>query len=350
MKKKILFFLPGGTGGAERVSVTIAKFLPIEEWEVKFVIVDRKRGTIEKFIPNGIDVKFIKIRNIWDFVSFRIYALIKKEKPDFVFVSIFHLSPRVLVAAKLCGVKAIVRSSNMLKDGLPYYKKLMLKYTYPWAYKVIAQQEEMRVELLNEFSLDPQRVLALQNPLDINSINAKIRVPSPFRDVNQDRFVWVARIAYQKGQDILIKAFDIVRRKNPRAHLYLIGAYSEEDQFYQNIQQYIKDSKIEGFVHFMGFDENPYRWMYNCDCFVLPSRWEGLPNALIEATYLGKPAVSTKCLPIITRIINEGINGYTCERENPQDMANAMEKALKMTVVKQPYYSASPEDFVNLFE
>lgn len=350
MMKKILFFIPGGTGGAERVSVTISKFLPRDKYNVIFVIVDRKRGSIEKFIPNGVEIQFIKIRNFWDFVTYRILRLIRHERPDFVFVSIFHLSPRVLLAAKLCGVKAIVRSSNMLKDGLPYYKKLMLKYTYPWAYKVIAQQEEMRDELLNEFSLDPSRVFALQNPLDINTINAKIRVPSPFLDDNQDKFVWVARIAYQKGQDVLVKAFDIVKRKNPRAHLYLVGAYNEEDRYYQDMQQFIIDSKIRDSVHFVGFDDNPYRWMYNCDCFVLPSRWEGLPNSLIEATYLGKAAVSTRCLPIITRIIKEGKNGYTCEIENPQDLANAMEKALALNVERISYTSATPDEFVDLFK
>lgn len=58
MKKKVLFFTHASTGGAERVTVTIAKMLPKDKYETKIVMVDKTKGNISNFIPEGYDVDF----------------------------------------------------------------------------------------------------------------------------------------------------------------------------------------------------------------------------------------------------------------------------------------------------
>ena len=64
-KKKVLFFLPGTVGGAERITVTIAKMLPQDEFEVKFVVVGRGLGDIVKFIPSDYPIIHLSIKSIW---------------------------------------------------------------------------------------------------------------------------------------------------------------------------------------------------------------------------------------------------------------------------------------------
>lgn len=348
-KKKVLFFLPGGVGGAERVSVTISRLLPDEEYVKKIIIIDKQKGEIEKFVPQDTEIQFVKVLNVWDFVTLRMVSIIRREKPDFVFSSIFHLNPRLLIAAKLTGTKCIVRNSNMLirarKDVF-----FLMKHTYPLAYHIIAQQDEMKRELLDKFHLDPHLITTLQNPLDLAALKSGIKASSPYENIKQHKYVWIARFGYQKGQDILIRAFNLVRKKDPLAHLYLIGKYNNNSNFDQKVFQYIKDENISDYVHIVGFDSNPYRWLAHCDCFVAPSRWEGLPNALIEASYLGKPCAATRCIPIISRIIVDGANGFTCEPENPQDLAKAMINAIGMEVQRVDYKAANNDDFIRLFQ
>lgn len=74
------------------MTVTIAKMLPKDKYEAKFVLVDNNKGTISNFIPKGYDVNYLLCSNIWCGVTFRQIKLLKKEKPYAVFATSMPLS------------------------------------------------------------------------------------------------------------------------------------------------------------------------------------------------------------------------------------------------------------------
>lgn len=351
MKKKILFFLPSGTGGAERMTITIAKMLPLDSFDVKFVIVHRSLGTIINFIPKGYEIMQIPIHNIYCAGTLRLCKMIWKEKPDIVFGSLLYLNARLIIAAKLCGCKVVVRNNIGLSKVTSKINPFLVKLTYKWADKVIAQQEEMHDEILQYTKISTDKIVTLHNPLDIEYIELKSKEPSPYKDKGlQIKYVWVGRFNYVKGQDLLVKAFKHVVEKKQNAHLYLIGSYDPNSIFFKDIMNYIKDNHLEEHVHIMGFDSNPYRWVKYCDCYVMPSRLEGLPNSLIDAMYLKRPVVATKCIPIIERIVDDGYNGCLVETENIDGIAKGMVKALQLKDFKMTYKPASSDMFVSLFK
>ena len=89
--------------------------------------------------------------------------------------------------------------------------------------------------------------------------------------------------------------------------------------------------------------------MNHADCFVMPSRLEGLPNALIDAMYLGKPVVATRCIPIIERIVRNSYNGIVVEPDNVEALAEGMRKATLLKDTRMIYQPATGRDFVSLF-
>lgn len=354
-KKKILFFLPGSVGGAERITITIAKMLPLDNYDVFFVIVGKDRGEIEKFIPECYKVSFLKVNNIWDFVTLRIYALMRKEKPDYAFCSLRFLSPRVILAGLLTGgVKTIIRSENTWIKAYNlqrWINQAYCKYTFPKAYKIISQQEEMKEDMLKFMPfLDPEKIVVLYNPIDTKTIDVKATAHNPYPVDDSINYVWVGRFAKEKGQDVLAKAFVEVHKKNTNTHLYFVGKYDEKSDFFNEIKETVDRNNIADYVHFVGFDSNPYRWVKHCDCFVLPSRIEGLPNSLLEAMYLGRPVVATTCIPVIDRMVEEGINGYKVPSEDYNAMAEAMIKALELKECKLTFKSSTSNDFIDLFK
>ena len=102
-------------------------------------------------------------------------------------------------------------------------------------------------------------------------------------------------------------------------------------------------------MHFTGFSDNPYKWLKYADCFVLASRREGLPNTLIEASYVGVPVVATKCLGVISDIVKDGYNGYMVEMDDVDGMSDAMAKAVLLRDFTMVYKGATKNDFVSLF-
>lgn len=349
MKRKVLFFLFSNIGGAERMTITIAKYLPIDKYEVKFVIVDRSMNTVEHFIPQGYEYRFVKIRNIWDFVTIRLINVMKEEQPYAVFSSVQALNVRVQNAAHFVGGIKIVSRNDNYWSTLRWDKFLLCKFSYRFADVIIAQQEEMKDDIINNVKVAPEKVFTLHNPIDTELIEMKSQSPSPYPHDDSVNYVWVARFLPTKGQDILVEAFIKVAKENPKAHLYFVGRPDRNGIFYNKVINIANKSEYAERIHFVGYSNNPYCWIKNSDCFVLPSRIEGLPNSLVEAQYLGVPCVATCCIPMIKRIISDGVNGYITPNEDCDALAKAMLKAPSLGKIKITYKSANKQDFINLF-
>lgn len=349
-KKKILIFLPAGVGGAERVGITIGKILKKNDFDVHFVIFGDSKSTINTILPQNSKCHYIKYNYIrW----FRMRTLIKKEGADIVFAPYRSASRDLIMVTKPFGFKGkvIVRSDNPLRT-LKSWQQWLVRKTFKYADTVIAQQEEMQEEIINEYPVPANKVIVIHNPIDYEKIDKQANVESPYRLTdNTNKYVWVARVSESKtkGHDYLLEAFKKVHETDCHSHLFFVGAYNEQGAFYKQLIAYIKENKLEDCVHFVGFDSNPHRWVKYADSFVLPSRVEGLPNALIEAMYLGKPVVASRCLPIIDRIVVDGINGYRVEIGDVGSMADAMRKSLELKDIKFTYKPTDEKEIIAVF-
>ena len=350
-KIKVLFILPNCLGGSEHVLITIAKYLNRDRYDVRFVVVAATTKDIKKILPPNYNIHHIYIRNIWDFTTYKLVKLMKKEKPNIVFSSLIYLNARVILSAKIVGNIKIIIRNNISYNDAKRDCKLLVRLSYKYSDVIISQQDEMTNELLEILHLPHYKIKTLYNPLDTLLIDENIKEPSPYKDNEKKTiFVWTGRIAPEKGQDVLINAFKIVNDQIPNAHLYFIGKFSDKDSYYRTLISLIETYKLTERIHFMGFDRNPHRWIKHADCFIQPSRKEGLPNALIEAMYIGVPVVATRCVNIIDRIITEGYNGYIVNPDCINYMAEAMIKALKLKDFSITYKGATKEDFQKVFE
>ena len=157
-------------------------------------------------------------------------------------------------------------------------------------------------------------------------------------------------MTHQKGFDLLIEAFSIVKKTISNVHLYILGNTEGRHQDYCNMLRDIAStSGVLEDVTFVGYQDNPYIYLKYADCFVLSSRWEGLPNVMLESLYLRTPVAAFKCIPIIERIITEGKDGYLAEKEDVKSLSEAMMKACKLGRVNTSYKSSSIEDFHIIF-
>ena len=347
--KSVLIFIQNGLGGAERVQIEIASMLLKDGWDVKFCMIGYENNNkIKRFYPDGTEQSEIIIKSQLGLLK-DIYKTIKDAHPDVVFASAMHLNQRILLLSPFFpSIKFIVRNENYLYT-VPRLKRISLAATYRMADAIISQTEEMEDELV-AIGLKKDKIHTVYNPINESQIKSKADESSPFPIDNKVRYVAAGRFAYQKGFDILVDAFALVARENPDSELYIIGdtSHNNGDVFLQ-LKRAVTDHKLSEKVFFTGFKENPYPYISNGDVFVLSSRYEGLPNALIEALFLKRPCAATSCIPIISRIISEGQNGYLARPNNTSELADAMLKASKLTEIKNTYKPGSHEQFVSLF-
>lgn len=325
-RNKVLFFVHGGIGGAERVTVTYAKILARNNYDVKIVFICRHLNGLEQFVPDSIPTLHCKVINIFDFATLRIYNILRKEKPDAVFSSIYYLNLRVILAAKLAGIKNIVvRNDNSFASQIPFYQRLA-KRIYPLAHKIVVQSREMGQELSEVLPALQNKIIHKPNPVDTDYINQCIeKVENPYRSDNVN-YVFIGRVQPVKGVDILIQAFAKVKAIIPNSRLTIVGQICDEN-YKKHLCQLAESLSVADSIEFVGLKINPYIYIRYADCMVLTSRLEGNPNVVHEAMWLRRPVVVTRSIPIIDEIVTPD-RGIVVDVDDIDATATAMCQAI----------------------
>ena len=193
---------------------------------------------------------------------------------------------------------------------------------YARADAIIANAAGMARDLPGLLGVDPARVHLINNPVDIPAVSAAAARPAP--DLPARPFILsVGRLEHQKGHDLLIEGF--ARSGAAATHdLVILGQGSRLPA----LQALAAARGVAQRVHFRGFTANPHAWMAAADLFVLPSRWEGFPNAAAEAMAAGAPLLLTDCDYGAADLVVSGVNGTLVPTEDPAALGAALARLL----------------------
>lgn len=329
------------------MTILYAKILNKNGYDCKMFIHTYNDAPIKDFIPDNLPYTVIKCRLRYLIIHLARYIL--KERPQYVFSSMPDIIKllAIIKAAHLHNFILIARLFNM-PSQMPEMKSLG-KYL-KLADKIVAQTEEMKKESAAFYNLDFSKITVLKNPIDKELIDSKIKETYSF-DNEYINFVSVGRISKQKDYATLIRAFSIVKKTAfAKCRLYIIGLYSD-NSVKRELDHIILEHGLTDCVAFEGFQNNPYKYMNGCDVFCLSSEFEGLPNVLLEAIYLGKPVAVTDCIPFIKEIVQDGQNGYICDVRDINGMANCMIRATGLGGLPKYYdVTNSEQDILKFFE
>ncbi len=148
--------------------------------------------------------------------------------------------------------------------------------------------------------------------------------------------VCVSKLRYEKGVDVLLQAWHLVQQQVPQARLILVGSGPIQPQ----LTQMAEALGIRESIEFAGLQSNVVAQLYRAGIAVLPSRWEGMPNAILEAMACGIPCIATR-VSGSEDIIQQGVNGLLVEVEDYEAMAKALLTLLCDTTLAMQYGQAA---------
>ena len=125
----------------------------------------------------------------------------------------------------------------------------------------------------------------------------------------------------QKGFDLLIQAMASLVKIRPEIHLTILGDGPEKN----NLENQIRSLDLLDSITLAGFQENPYPYFYHADLFVLSSRWEGLPNVVLESLACGTPVVAFDCPGSLGEIFDDPSQGTLVPVGNVEALVIAIE-------------------------
>ncbi len=141
----------------------------------------------------------------------------------------------------------------------------------------------------------------------------------------------VARLEYGKGVDVLLHAWaKMMHACNEKSELRPILHLAGEGKFRKQLERMALELGIQDSVRFLGNREDITALLQQAWGFVLPSRWEGMPNALLEAMACGLPCVATR-VSGSEDLIADGSNGLLVEPEQPDELARALQRIIEDT-------------------
>lgn len=324
-KGKILFHINSlGKGGAEHVVNMLSGYFADDGFEV--VIVTLWRAEEEYALHGGVfrinlgdNVKESKGRLMHAVSRFTdLRKAIQKEKPDIVisFCNKANFRSAFSMAGMRIPLLISVRNDPRI-DYAPY------KFPVWWMERKVSGCVFQTTEA-QKFFCDrlQKKSRVIWNPVDEKYLDKKNK--------NNDSYfiATVGRISAQKNQMLLLKAFNRIQDKFKETELRIYGEDCERD-VRTALDQFVNEHKLSNRVKFMGQSNHLEEELQEAVLFVLPSDYEGMPNALAEAMVLGLPVIATDC-PCggSAMLIENGVSGMLVPVGDEEKLAEAMEQVL----------------------
>lgn len=251
-----------------------------------------------------------------------------------------RVSVRVVVSERgfISGEQAIAKS---MVAKLNYY---LLRLLYPSADGICAVSQAASRDLCDFARLPVSRVQTIYNPFDLPLIAHLAAEPlvHPWFEIKEiPVIISIGRLNEAKNFDVLIRAFAELRKQRA-VRLVILG----EGELRGILNNLLSELGLDNSaVSMPGFVTNPYAWLARCSLFVLSSRREGLPGALIEAMACGVPVVSTNCLSGPAEILEGGRWGRLVPVGDENALAQAMAEVLDTPSADLPDVRRRAADF-----
>ena len=205
--------------------------------------------------------------------------------------------------------------------------RLLHQPLYRLAAAVISQTQRGASELEARLK---RPVAVIHNPLipaDLDSVRNPLKsgaIPEP-RKEGVRRVLAAGRLTAQKGFDLLIAAFSRVAATHPEWILIILGEGPERSP----LAEQIAHLELTDRILLPGLSREPQALMRHADLFVLSSRYEGMPNALLEAMSAGCPCISFDCEAGPAELIDHGVNGWLVPPEDVSKLATALDLLMR---------------------
>ena len=237
--------------------------------KINFFTPEKNFNNASRFIKNIISI-------ILFFKNFK--------KKDVIILS-FQANITAIILAKIFKKKIIIRSNTSPeKFAQNFWKKYIFKFFFKYADVIVVNSINFKKQIKTFFNLNS---ICIYNSLENKIIKKQKNVFFKKRTL---KIISIGRLTDQKDHLTLIKAFRIVSEKID-SRLMIIGRGEKLNQ----LKNYVREYDLKNKVNFFGYSNNPEALLKNADLFILTSKYEGLPNVLIEAQNLNIPIISSNC-------------------------------------------------------
>jgi len=329
-------------GGVSKIAKNLLDGL--DRGKFKIILVAEKVSVRHYPVPDDvkvIDLMIVPGRNF----AHKLYAFFRhvqnfrktvlNQEPDLVFSLSYNLSCYLFFKPiRVLKDKVIIGefSENFFHEPLcknkknlliRFFYKTMMFLFYRRAKKAIVVSKSIGRHLKRAFGISEKRLRIIPTPVNLPQIRKEMR--EHVSDFTFDReylyISFLSRISPEKGLKYLLRAFSRLTGEF-RSRLVIIG----DGESRQEMQDLSSSLGLNGDVVFLGYRDNPFKYLAKTDMFVLPSLYEGFPNVILEAYACGVPVIATRSVDGIGELIKDGESGILVDPADEESLYGAMRR------------------------
>ena len=300
----VLFLIPTlDRGGAENVLVNLVNNLDQNKFKITVQTLfdkDAQKANLRKGIEyrTFLNSQFKGNSRLLALVpAGLLYRFIVKKRYDIVVSYLEGPTTHILAGCPFQDTKKVawvhVQMDNMRQLSVGFKSGTEAINTYKTFDRIVFVADTVKQSFEKVAGVTFQNTETLYNTLDTDEIVEKSHESLSETEFNDHEFnmISVGRIINAKGYDRLVRIHKRLVSEGYKIHTYILGSGSEQE----SIEKYLQENSLTDSFTFLGFNENPYKYVAKADLFVCSSRREGFSTAVSEALVLGVPVVSTDC-------------------------------------------------------
>jgi starch synthase (maltosyl-transferring) len=284
-------------GGAERCLMNLAVGLNRDDFEpVVYSLAPRPHeaqdALVQQLDEAGIPVHFLGLRSARQFLVAvrRLRRLLAQQEPHVVQTFLYHANVVGTLASRRADSPRIVWGLRVADPSR--WRRFVERRLHARAAKVVCVSQSVADIYAHQVGFPPDKLAVIPNGIDVRryATAEAVDLASLGLPAGRQAIVFVGRLHCQKGLDWLLRLTPRLFSRLPSYDLVLVGEGPER----RPLETLARSLGVAHRVHFAGFRPNIAGILRASRLLVLPSRWEGMPNVLLEAMALGLPVASTR--------------------------------------------------------
>ena len=363
-----LLHLVGGlsVGGAEIMLIQYIMALGGKKYN-HYIYCFGRSGPVKEKIENlGVNVHMGKrryfLRNPLKFIASIILLVedillfIKKNHINIIQSHLSHANQLAIAIGIISGIPAFPTIHNTFEfiDKRKYFdpRVILIKLTnevlFRLSNKIISVSNEVKKIVQKKFRIPDKKILVVKNGIVFN--DKKVRIQCTEKAILSHKkiikIIAVGRLTYQKAIETLVKAANILYKNGMKNFEVIIVGEGEQRIM---LEKMIREFNAEKYIRLLGIRSDVIGLLKSADIFVLPSRYEGLSVAMIEAMACGCPIIATDA-PGINAYIKNGVNGLLFPIEDHEKLSEMIKKLITNKILRQKLSDEGKKTFKNEFD
>ncbi len=299
-------------GGAERCLVELVTRLDRDRFEpVVYCLGPRPLGNptslADVLEQAGVPVHCFGARRTWSFprVMLQLRRQLAADRPCLLQSFLFHANVVAALAARSAGVSHVVTDIRVAERGRGWHLR-MARWTDRWVERHVCVSQSVRDFSAREGGLPATKLVVIPNGVDGARFAAAVPCPLTVLHVGPERklLLYVGRLDEQKQLPWLFELLPTIFERLSNHDLLVVGVGPQRAL----LERLAADLRVAHRVHFAGFRPDVAEILAASELLLLPSRWEGMPNVILEAMASGKPVVATAVEGVVELLGAEGVS------------------------------------------